>query len=45
MMHFVDPSKMKEYRGGEEPAVIQNHNSVCKALQCIYYQFGKRSYG
>ena len=30
VMHFVDPDKMKEYRAGNEPAVIRNHNRVVK---------------
>lgn len=30
MMHFVDPGKMKVYRGGGEPKVITNHNQVAK---------------
>ena len=28
VMHFVDPSKIKAYRAGKEPAVIRNHNVV-----------------
>ena len=28
IMHFVDPDKMKDYRQGNEPAVITNHNKV-----------------
>ena len=28
VMHFVDPSKIKEYREGKVPAVIRNHNRV-----------------
>lgn len=30
MMHFVDPSKMKEYNQNIEPDVIINHNRVAK---------------
>ncbi|MGQ1891594.1 alpha/beta hydrolase fold domain-containing protein [Thermophagus sp. OGC60D27] len=30
MMHFVDPGKMKTYREGKTPEVIQNHNKVAK---------------
>ena len=30
MMHFVDPGKMKEYRAGIIPQVIQNHEKVAK---------------
>ena len=30
MMHFVDPDKMKDYRTGEVPVVIQNHNKVAE---------------
>ncbi len=28
MMHFVDPDKMSDYRAGEIPGVIRNHNMV-----------------
>ncbi|WP_341224344.1 GDSL-type esterase/lipase family protein [uncultured Arcticibacterium sp.] len=28
LMHFVDPSKIKDYTNGTEPEVIQNHNIV-----------------
>ena len=30
MMHFVDPDKMKDYRNGVTPHVIQNHNKVAR---------------
>ncbi|AWV98342.1 SGNH/GDSL hydrolase family protein [Arcticibacterium luteifluviistationis] len=30
LMHFVDPSKIKDYNKGIEPDVIQNHNTVAK---------------
>lgn len=30
MMHFVDPDKMKDYRTGNEPVVIRNHNLVAE---------------
>lgn len=30
MMHFVDPGKMKDYRAGNIPEVIQNHEKVAK---------------
>ncbi len=30
IMHFVDPSKMKTYREGNTPEVIQNHEKVAK---------------
>jgi len=30
MMHFVDPGKMKEYRAGKIPEVIQNHEKVAR---------------
>jgi len=28
MMHFVDPDKMKDYRSGKIPDVIQNHEKI-----------------
>lgn len=28
IMHFVDPNKMKDYRNGKVPEVIQNHEKV-----------------
>lgn len=30
MMHFVDPDKMDNYREGNEPQVITNHNKVAE---------------
>lgn len=30
MMHFVDPTKMKTYREGKVPEVIENHNMVAE---------------
>ncbi|MDO7171602.1 SGNH/GDSL hydrolase family protein [Mariniflexile sp. AS56] len=30
MMHFVDPSKMENYRTGKEPEVIKIHNKVAE---------------
>ncbi|NRB51906.1 MAG: SGNH/GDSL hydrolase family protein [Saprospiraceae bacterium] len=33
IMHFVDPDKMKTYREGAVPAVVQNHNLVAEHYQ------------
>lgn len=33
IMHFVDPNKMKIYRAGAVPAVVQNHNLVAEHYQ------------
>ncbi|MCC5937621.1 MAG: hypothetical protein JJU34_10080 [Lunatimonas sp.] len=33
IMHFVDPGKMEEYRSGQVPEVIQNHEKVAGHYQ------------